>query len=84
MFAHIRRHQKWLWLFISAAVIISFVWYFNPNQQMGAGSVLTDDGGTSTLSQGPAPQSALVQVEPYVDAIPRVTAFTPPISEMMS
>ncbi|HEX7861648.1 MAG TPA: SurA N-terminal domain-containing protein [Verrucomicrobiae bacterium] len=37
MFTHIRRHQKWLWIFISAAVIISFVWYFNPNQQMGGG-----------------------------------------------
>lgn len=37
MFVHIRRHQKWLWIFISAAVIISFVWYFNPNQQMGGG-----------------------------------------------
>lgn len=40
MFAHIRRHQKWLWIVISALVIISFVWYFNPNQQMsgqGAG-----------------------------------------------
>lgn len=35
MFVHIRKHQKWLWLFISAAVIISFVWYFNPNQQYG-------------------------------------------------
>jgi hypothetical protein len=34
MFAHIRRHQKWLWIVISALVIISFVWYFNPNQQM--------------------------------------------------
>jgi hypothetical protein len=37
MFAHIRRHQKWLWIVISALVIISFVWYFNPNQQMGGG-----------------------------------------------
>lgn len=37
MFTHIRKHQKWLWLFISAAVIISFVWYFNPNQQYGMG-----------------------------------------------
>jgi hypothetical protein len=34
MFQHIRRHQKWLWIVISALVIISFVWYFNPNQQM--------------------------------------------------
>ncbi len=35
MFADIRRHQKWLWIFISGAVIISFVWYFNPNAQNG-------------------------------------------------
>jgi hypothetical protein len=34
MFQHIRRHQKWLWIVISGLVIISFVWYFNPNQQM--------------------------------------------------
>jgi peptidyl-prolyl cis-trans isomerase D len=33
MFIHIRKHQKWLWLLISASVIISFVWYFNPNQR---------------------------------------------------
>jgi len=33
MFAHFRRHQKTLWIFISAAVIISFVWYFNPSQR---------------------------------------------------
>lgn len=33
MFHQIRRHQKWLWILISGAVIISFVWYFNPNQR---------------------------------------------------
>src|SRR5436190_19250485 len=33
MLNHIRRHQKWLWFVISASVIISFVWYFNPNQR---------------------------------------------------
>jgi hypothetical protein len=33
MFAQIRKHQKTLWIFISGAVIISFVWYFNPNQR---------------------------------------------------
>src|SRR5688572_5101409 len=44
MFTHIRRHQKWLWIFISAAVIISFVWYFFPNQQMQQGG-----GGTRDL-----------------------------------
>lgn len=38
MFAHIRRHQKWLWIFISAAVIISFVWLFSPTQQMQGGA----------------------------------------------
>ena len=57
MFAHIRRHQKWLWLFISAAVIISFVWYFNPNQQMGAGDVLADDGVVGTMYGDPISRS---------------------------
>jgi len=33
MFASIRRHQKWLWIFISAVTIISFVAFFSPNQQ---------------------------------------------------
>lgn len=35
MFANIRRHQKWLWVVISSAVIISFVWYFNPDNRYG-------------------------------------------------
>ena len=48
MFTHIRRHQKWLWIFISGAVIISFVWYFNPNQQYGAGPV-TDNSVVGTI-----------------------------------
>jgi parvulin-like peptidyl-prolyl isomerase len=30
MFANIRKHQKWLMALFSSAVIISFVWYFNP------------------------------------------------------
>lgn len=42
MFAHIRRHQKWLWIVISGLVIISFVWYFGPSQQYG-----TQGGGGS-------------------------------------
>ena len=37
MFANIRRHQKWLWYVISAAVIISFTWYLNPSQRQGGG-----------------------------------------------
>jgi peptidyl-prolyl cis-trans isomerase D len=37
MFTHIRRHQKWLWILISAAVIISFVAFFSPTQRMQRG-----------------------------------------------
>lgn len=37
MFHHIRRHQKWLWIVISAAVIISFVVYFTPDAKLGMG-----------------------------------------------
>jgi len=54
MFAHIRRHQKWLWIFISAAVIISFVWYFNPNQQYG-GSGPAPGGPVGTVFGQPLP-----------------------------
>ena len=42
MFHQIRRHQKWLWVVISAAVIISFVIYFTPDANVslsGGGSV---------------------------------------------
>ncbi len=40
MFATIRKHQQWLWIFIIAAVIISFVIYFTPtssNSSRGSG-----------------------------------------------
>jgi hypothetical protein len=40
MFANIRRHQKWLWYVISAAVIISFTWYLNPSNRQGRGGGL--------------------------------------------
>ncbi|HYE32270.1 MAG TPA: SurA N-terminal domain-containing protein [Methylomirabilota bacterium] len=56
MFNHIRRHQKWLWILISAAVIISFVVYFNPAtdfSSMGGGGrahVGTIDGKEIPLS----------------------------------
>lgn len=49
MFTHIRRHQKWLWIVISAFVIISFVWYFNPNQQYGQGGAATGNGIAGTM-----------------------------------
>lgn len=37
MTGHIRKHQKLLWIIISAAVIISFVAYFNPASRLEAG-----------------------------------------------
>lgn len=41
MFATIRKHQTWLWAFIIAAVIISFVIYFTPSatQDRGGGGM---------------------------------------------
>src|SRR6266567_1266503 len=30
MLAHIRRHQKWLWVLIAGATIISFVYFLDP------------------------------------------------------
>ena len=35
MFGTIRKHQRWLWALIIAAVIVSFVAFFSPNQRMG-------------------------------------------------
>ncbi len=52
MFANIRRHQKWLWVLISGAVIISFVWYFNPNAGSGGGEV-SFDSKVGTLNGRP-------------------------------
>jgi hypothetical protein len=37
MIGTIRRHQQWLWYFIIAAIIVSFVAYFNPSSRFGAG-----------------------------------------------
>ncbi|MBL9176168.1 MAG: SurA N-terminal domain-containing protein [Verrucomicrobiales bacterium] len=37
MFGTIRKHQRWLWALIIAAVIVSFVAFFSPNQRMGRG-----------------------------------------------
>ena len=43
MFGTIRKHQRWLWVLIIAAVIISFVAFFSPNQGGGRG------GGASVI-----------------------------------
>ncbi|MBA59662.1 MAG: Asp-tRNA(Asn)/Glu-tRNA(Gln) amidotransferase GatCAB subunit C [Gammaproteobacteria bacterium] len=41
-------------------------------------NVLTKDQGTSQLAQGPTALSCLVQVEPYLDEVPDLTAHIPP------
>jgi len=41
-------------------------------------NVLTPDLGTSTLAQGPAAHSCLVQVEKFVGKLPKITAFDAP------
>jgi trimethylamine-N-oxide reductase (cytochrome c) len=41
-------------------------------------NMVTTDKGDSKLSQGNPSNTALAQVEKYTDALPYVTAFTPP------
>ena len=47
----------------------------------GNPNVLTHDLRTSRLSQGPAAQSALVEIEKFEGELPPVTAFDPPLLE---
>ncbi|RDW12911.1 Asp-tRNA(Asn)/Glu-tRNA(Gln) amidotransferase GatCAB subunit C [Paracoccus thiocyanatus] len=49
-----------------------------PLEKHGNPNVLTRDAGTSRLAQGPSANSCLVEVEPFRQAPPAVTAFTPP------
>ncbi|HOY57080.1 MAG TPA: SurA N-terminal domain-containing protein [Verrucomicrobiota bacterium] len=61
MFATIRKHQTWLWGFIIAAVIVSFVIYFTPTSGRGRGG----GGGRSqfgTLDGRP------ISRQQYIDA----------------
>jgi SurA N-terminal domain len=46
MIGTIRKHSTWLWFVIIAAVIISFVWYFNPSQRMNRGGGVNEDFGS--------------------------------------
>lgn len=57
MFANIRRHQKWLWYIIAGAVIISFIWWMNPNNQ-GTGG-----GGRFSSTVGNINGRAISQAE---------------------
>ncbi len=53
-------------------------------EKHGNPNVLTQDVGTSRLSQGCAAQSCLVQVERFTGAVPPVTAFDLPVFEVAS
>jgi biotin/methionine sulfoxide reductase len=44
----------------------------------GNPNVLTPDIGTSSLAQGPSPNTCLVQVEKFEGALPPITCFHPP------
>jgi hypothetical protein len=35
MIGTLRKHQQWLWMLIITVVIITFVWFFTPTNQMG-------------------------------------------------
>ena len=48
--------------------------------RQGNPNVLCLDKGTSKLGQGPAAQTALVEIELYTDAAPAVSVFEPPES----
>lgn len=50
----------------------------------GNPNVLTQDRGTSRLSQGPSAHSALIEVEPYRCPLPPVRSLQPPVLEQRS
>ncbi|ERK16252.1 Trimethylamine-N-oxide reductase (Cytochrome c) [Pantoea sp. AS-PWVM4] len=59
--------------------------WFDPSYQdgecldkQGNPNVLTQDKGSSRLSQGPSCNSLLVEIERYISRLPEITAFTPP------
>lgn len=44
----------------------------------GNANMLTRDGGTSVIAQGPSPQSCLVDVEKWARPVPNIKVFHPP------
>ena len=71
---------------MSGVLMISTGAWFDPDISGASGldckhgnpNVLTPDRGTSSLAQGPAAHSCLVDIEPWVGAPVEVTAFTAP------
>jgi hypothetical protein len=57
MFGTIRRHQSWLWVFIIAAIIVSFVVYFQP----GAGPGTTASRGSAFELNGKPVTEKMIQ-----------------------
>ena len=60
-------------------------WYdpFDPADESsmcvhGNANILTRDGGTSVIAQGPSAQSCLVQIEKWNDPLPPIKVFDPP------
>lgn len=48
-------------------------------EKHGNPNVVTEDIGSSSLSQGCAAQTASVEIEKWVGAVPEITAFEPPV-----
>src|ERR1051325_9527665 len=63
MFANIRRHQKWLWILISGAVIISFVWYFNPNTRYGNRGAVNFSAAVGSVNGRSISRSEYLQIQ---------------------
>ena len=69
---------------------VAFLWtgaWYDPDfadrdhqDRHGNPNVVTHDRRTSRLSQGPAPQSALVEIEKFTGPVPPVRAFASPIA----
>ena len=63
MFGTIRKHQQWLWIFIIAIIIVSFVVFFSPDAQMNFGqrNDLIINGKPVTIDGKPMPQDEFVR-----------------------
>jgi biotin/methionine sulfoxide reductase len=71
------------WVMPGCVVLPTGAWYSPMDGDAatcahGNPNVLTSDRPTSSLSQGPAPNSTLIQAELYTDPLPPVMAHQPP------
>ncbi len=73
------------WVADHIIVLPTGAWYSPKNNDgafcvHGNPNVLTQDAPTSRLSQGPSPNSTLVEAELFTGALPTVTAHRPPVN----